>query len=664
MARQDGSSHWVADRRVAGNRSLLSPAPGSAWPRSSRAPSSGRPFPGASSVPLLDPTEIGDEPSRETVSPLVDIRSRLVAAGRRSRCSGCESPVRSYWRLTSLEEFDGRDLVVERQLRVGRRRAPAVGGDVRGRRGVRADVHDLVPRRDLAPERLRATGPRRRRRRGPLRRGVRHAHRRQRHHHQRRAHLPGDVPCRLASPPRTCRAPPTRSPADIRDDFLDLPEGFSPQVQRAGGARIVADAATPADQARALQDYLRTFTYSLEAQPGHSENALEDFLFVNQVGYCEQFAGAFAAMARSVGVAVARGRRLHARRGGPGRPRHLHRARRVRPRVARGVHRRRRVGAPTSPPPTAAPRTPSRTRACDEQQARGRRRRSGGRRAHHRDDRGHPADATGPSPDVREPRDRASSPATRTAARRLAVGLRAGPLRGPADPPRDPGRARPRWSPTWCCSRSGWRCAGVGDGAGRRRRLEQVQLAWTESVESAAIAGFEERASDTYVERALRLGQAVPEAADPALTLAARLEVGSYSAEGAGPDDATVAWEAAGAIGEAATGAGHRQGAAAALVRPPLAAAIVAAGPGGPPAPHHADATRRPRGRARAGRLRRPRLSVRCGSAWRYSSSAWRKRSRIRPFAPPMASRKPVALRERVTCSKPALPSLRRLRSK
>jgi hypothetical protein len=92
----------------------------------------------------------------------------------------------------------------------------------------------------------------------------------------------------------------------------------------------------------------------------------------------------------------------------------------------------------------------------------------------------------------------------------------------------------------------------------RRRRtratspMDQVDLAWTESVEAAGIAGFEEQASDTYVERALRLGEAVPEASDPALTLAARLEVGIYSAEGADPEDATVAWAAADQIADAA----------------------------------------------------------------------------------------------------------------
>ncbi len=84
----------------------------------------------------------------------------------------------------------------------------------------------------------------------------------------------------------------------------------------------------------------------------------------------------------------------------------------------------------------------------------------------------------------------------------------------------------------------------------RRRRqratspLEQLDLAWTEAVEAASIAGYEERASDTNVERALRLGDAVPEGADAALTLAARLEVGIYSAGGADLDDAAAAWEA------------------------------------------------------------------------------------------------------------------------
>jgi hypothetical protein len=92
----------------------------------------------------------------------------------------------------------------------------------------------------------------------------------------------------------------------------------------------------------------------------------------------------------------------------------------------------------------------------------------------------------------------------------------------------------------------------------RRRRqragspFEQVELAWTEALEAASIAGFEERPSDTYVERALRLGAAVPEGADAALTLAARLEVAIYSADGADLDDAATAWKAAAEIEDTA----------------------------------------------------------------------------------------------------------------
>jgi hypothetical protein len=79
-----------------------------------------------------------------------------------------------------------------------------------------------------------------------------------------------------------------------------------------------------------------------------------------------------------------------------------------------------------------------------------------------------------------------------------------------------------------------------------------VELAWVESVEAASVAGFDERPSDTHVEGAIRLGEAVPGAADAALTLAARLEVALYSEEGAEPDDATVAWEAAAQVAAAA----------------------------------------------------------------------------------------------------------------
>ena len=52
----------------------------------------------------------------------------------------------------------------------------------------------------------------------------------------------------------------------------------------------------------ALQDWFRTnFDYSLDSPAGHGDDALVDFL-ESGVGYCEQFAGAYAAMARSLGI--------------------------------------------------------------------------------------------------------------------------------------------------------------------------------------------------------------------------------------------------------------------------------------------------------------------------------------------------------------------------
>jgi len=57
------------------------------------------------------------------------------------------------------------------------------------------------------------------------------------------------------------------------------------------------------EQALALQNFFRdgSFTYDANVAPGHSGNRIEEFLSTRR-GYCEQFAGTFAAMARSLGL--------------------------------------------------------------------------------------------------------------------------------------------------------------------------------------------------------------------------------------------------------------------------------------------------------------------------------------------------------------------------
>jgi len=83
--------------------------------------------------------------------------------------------------------------------------------------------------------------------------------------------------------------------------YYTLPESVPDEV-RAMAQQVTAQATTPYDQARALQDWFRTtFQYSLTVQRGHSNDDMVSFLSTRK-GYCEQFSGTFATMARSLGL--------------------------------------------------------------------------------------------------------------------------------------------------------------------------------------------------------------------------------------------------------------------------------------------------------------------------------------------------------------------------
>ncbi|MGY1793725.1 transglutaminaseTgpA domain-containing protein [Geodermatophilus sp. SYSU D00525] len=69
-------------------------------------------------------------------------------------------------------------------------------------------------------------------------------------------------------------------------------------------AGLTAGAATPYDAVRAIQGHFSRangFVYSLSTRPGTSGDDLADFLRLKQ-GYCEQYAGAMAAMVRAAGI--------------------------------------------------------------------------------------------------------------------------------------------------------------------------------------------------------------------------------------------------------------------------------------------------------------------------------------------------------------------------
>ncbi|MGI8777299.1 MAG: transglutaminaseTgpA domain-containing protein [Acidimicrobiales bacterium] len=250
--------------------------------------------------------------SRVTVSPLVDIRSRLVDQSGTELFS-VSSDVGTYWRLTSLERFDGTIWSSVGSYEPARGRLPS---------GVasRSDTQTVVQQFDIGA--LSAIW-------------LPAAYRAQRLDGISGVRFDADSASLLTEAPSadglrysvesslprlTVDDLATASPTLAGDQsrrYLDLPPGFPTSVRDLArrvtdpaGCRVLGCSAdestsgrlTAFHQARALQDWFRTnFTYDLNVPPGHDDSAIQRFLAIRR-GYCEQFAGTFAAMARSLGL--------------------------------------------------------------------------------------------------------------------------------------------------------------------------------------------------------------------------------------------------------------------------------------------------------------------------------------------------------------------------
>lgn len=87
-------------------------------------------------------------------------------------------------------------------------------------------------------------------------------------------------------------------------DYRNLPRGLDPRVRELTDA-LTEGAGSPYERALAIQDYFTggSFTYDLNppSVPGDAD-PLAHFLLEDRVGYCEQFAGAMAVMARQAGI--------------------------------------------------------------------------------------------------------------------------------------------------------------------------------------------------------------------------------------------------------------------------------------------------------------------------------------------------------------------------
>jgi transglutaminase-like putative cysteine protease len=535
MARQDSSAHWVADRRSLGNRSLLTAGASLGVVAVLAGTLIGPALPGASSPGILDPRSLRGDHARVTVSPLVDIRSRLVDQ-RAVEVFTVRSPERSYWRLTSLEEFDGTIWSSSGSFGAADGALPeAVEADVATSTFEQSFTISALAAIWLPaayePRALSAPGAKVR-------------------YDEESATLIVDngITSSDGITYRVTSASPRITPADlsageqdlpdgIRDRFLALPDGFSPRV-RDLAQELTADAAGPAEQARALQDHLRTFTYSLEVQRGHSEDALETFLFTTQTGYCEQFAGAFAAMARSIGLPARVAVGFTPGDEDPDEPGLYH----VRGEYAHAWPEVFVPGAgwvlyePT--PGRGAPNAESYTGVPEQQAA--------------------PSDPEG---SVTVP-STATTEAIPSGTPTTFDGLTPDDRLDAAGGSTERGGDTPSSLPARYLTRPIAQLAPVvvvlvlGYAVVfplglllrrhvRRRRADtpatQIELAWTETVEDAALVGYVERASDTYFERAHHLAAALGDVEPAAFTLARCRETAAYSAAGASEDDASVA---------------------------------------------------------------------------------------------------------------------------
>jgi transglutaminase-like putative cysteine protease len=236
--------------------------------------------------------------SRNTISPLVDIRGRIVDQ-RDVELFTVEADAPSYWRLTSLDTFDGTiwssnstyhdtrgnvrtdeilqpslDTTELRQefsisslasiwLPAAFRPSRASGVDVSYAR----DSASLITPDDTTD-------------------GTRYT-------------IVSKVP---KMTPALLDAAPAAAPQEIIDKYLDLPSDISDRV-RNEARRITAAATTPYQRALALQNHFKkNYRYDINAGAGHDERTLESFLFQSKSGYCEQFAGVYAVLARLVGL--------------------------------------------------------------------------------------------------------------------------------------------------------------------------------------------------------------------------------------------------------------------------------------------------------------------------------------------------------------------------
>jgi transglutaminase-like putative cysteine protease len=252
-------------------------------------------LPGAHAEALYDTKGRGS--TNFVDNPILDIHSRLTNQGNVELFRvNADEP--RYWRSATLAEFTGSQFKVPDQSLADF----AEREDVEGRRQIRQQIQILAPGGKFVPAAADArfvTGTSSDGERIPVQ------------HPLGTTDLIVDEELERGDEFRVDSYEITASPdelriagvADVPDPtYLELPDGL-PDVVYEETERLTAGQPTAYDQARALQAWFLggDFRYSTEIQSGHGSGAIENFLDI-KVGYCEQFAGTFAVMARVAGI--------------------------------------------------------------------------------------------------------------------------------------------------------------------------------------------------------------------------------------------------------------------------------------------------------------------------------------------------------------------------
>jgi transglutaminase-like putative cysteine protease len=257
-------------------------------------------LPGAASPPLLSLRggDGGGPGSRITISPLVDIKDRLVNQTD-VEVFTVESNQRAYWRMTSLDTFEGdiwrsggKYTSVDGDLD-----APAPGPGVSTVTATQTytitklkvlwlpAAFEPVHVESEAEVRFQADS------------ATLIVNTNQENSDTMTYKVESVLPRFTVDQLRSANA---TVPNDLKR-YLTLPNGFS-STARSVAMDQTKGMTTPYDKARALQDYFQNnYAYDLSVANGHGANAIDTFLSARK-GYCEQFAGTFAAMARAIGL--------------------------------------------------------------------------------------------------------------------------------------------------------------------------------------------------------------------------------------------------------------------------------------------------------------------------------------------------------------------------